>query len=158
MSDILRLCPRPPAWAVDWAALNECFPWVRGLAGCPQDPVFHAEGDAWVHVRLVCEALAALPAWRGLPEGERQVLFAAALLHDVAKPECTRTEADGRITSRGHSRRGAVTARRVLWGLGLPFAFREQVAALVRRHQVPYHLADRADAQRLAIEVSQTAR
>jgi predicted kinase len=158
MSDLLRLCPRPPAWAVDWAALDEGFPWVRALAGCPQDPVFHAEGDVWVHVRMVCEALAELPAWRGLPEEERQVLFAAALLHDVAKPECTRPEPDGRITSRGHSRRGAVVARRLLWGLGLPFAFREQVAALVRRHQVPYHLADRADASRLAIEVSQTAR
>jgi len=40
----------------------------------------------------------------------------------------------------------------------VPFAVREQVTALVRHHQVPYFLLDRADAQRLCIEISQTAR
>jgi predicted kinase len=151
-------CPRAPSWAVDWAGLNERFPWVRNLAGCPQDPVYHAEGDVWVHTRMVCEALAGMPAWRSLPDGERQAVFAAALLHDVAKPACTRTDPGGRITSRGHSRRGAILARQILWRLGVPFAVREQVAALVRHHQVPYYLVDRPDAQRLAVEVSQTAR
>jgi predicted kinase len=157
MNGLFALCPQPPAWQVDWAALTERFPWVRDLAGCPQDPVYHAEGDVWVHTGMVCEALAGMPAWRSLPEAERQGVFAATLLHDVAKPACTRTDPDGRITSRGHSRRGAILARQILWRLGVPFAVREQIAALVRHHQVPYYLVERADAQRLAIEVSQTA-
>jgi predicted kinase len=80
------------------------------------------------------------------------------VLHDVAKPECTRVEADGRITSRGHSRRGAVLARGLLWRMGVPFALRERVCALIRFHQTPYFLIDRADGPRLAIEISQTAR
>jgi predicted kinase len=142
---------------VAWEQLDGGYPWVRDLAGCPQDPIYHAEGDVWVHTRMVCEALAALPAWRDLAEEERRVVFAAALLHDVAKPQCTRTEADGRISSRGHSRRGSIQARQILWRLEVPFAVREQVAALVRHHQVPYFLLDRDDAQRLCIEVSQTA-
>jgi predicted kinase len=154
----LDFCPQPPSWAVDWDGLDETFAWVRNLAGCPQDPVYHAEGDVWVHTRMVCEALAGMPAWRWLPEAERQVVFAATLLHDVAKPTCTRTDADGRINSRGHSRRGAILARQILWRLGVPFAVREQIAGLVRHHQVPYFLVDRPDAQRLAIEVGQTAR
>jgi predicted kinase len=158
MNALFSFCPRPPAWQVDWATLDERFSWVRNLAGCPQDPVFHAEGDVWVHTRMVCEALADLPAWRSLPEAERQVVFAATLLHDVAKPACTRPGPDGRLTSRGHSRRGAILARQILWRLGVPFAVREQITALVRHHQVPYYLADRPDGQRLAIEVSQTAR
>jgi predicted kinase len=107
---------------------------------------------------MVCEALAALPAWRGLPEGERAVLFAAAVLHDVAKPDCTRHEPDGRISSRGHSRRGSITARNVLWRQTVPFGLREQVTALVRFHQVPYYLIERGDPRRPAVEVSQTAR
>jgi predicted kinase len=156
--DLLALTPRPPSWQVDWTALDERFPWIRDLAGCLQDPMHHAEGDVWIHVRMVAEALAGMAAWRSLPEGERQTLFAAALLHDVAKPACTRTDPDGRITSRGHSRRGAILARQILWRLSVPFAVREQIAALVRHHQVPYYLVDRGDAQRLAIEVSQTAR
>src|SRR5262249_28014693 len=38
------------------------------------------------------------------------------------------------------------------------FAWREEVIALVRHHQVPYCLLDQPSPQRLAIEVSQTAR
>jgi putative nucleotidyltransferase with HDIG domain len=107
---------------------------------------------------MVCEALAALPAWRGLPDEERRIVFAAALLHDVGKPDCTRVEPDGRIHSRGHSRRGAILARQILWRLRVPFAVRERVTALVRHHQAPYFLLERDDAQRWCLEISQTAR
>jgi predicted kinase len=157
VSTIVLPCPAPPSWRVDWQALQE-YPWVRALAGCPQDPQHHAEGDVWIHLRMVCEALAALPAWRALPAEERQVVYAAALLHDVAKPACTRTDADGRLSARGHSRKGAIMARQILWRLGVPLREREQVAALVLYHQVPFHLLERADCQRRAITVSQTAR
>lgn len=158
MFDPFPICPQPPDWRVDWGTLDASFPWVRNLRGCPQDPVRHAEGDVWTHVRMVCEAMAAMPAWRALPEIERKILFTAALLHDVAKPACLRTEADGRLSTRGHSWRGAIMARRILWRMGLPFAYREQITALVRHHLVPLYLADRENPQRLAIEVSQTTR
>jgi predicted kinase len=49
-------------------------------------------------------------------------------------------------------------ARGLLWRQTVPFAVREQVAALVRYHQLPYFLIDRDDALRLCIEASQTAR
>jgi predicted kinase len=150
-------CPAPPSWQVDWDALQE-YPWIRELADCPQDPHHHAEGNVWIHLRMVCEELAALPAWRALPEEERWAVSAAALLHDVAKPACTRTEPDGRVTSPNHSRKGAVLARRILWRLGVPLGLREQVCALVRHHQAPFHLLERDDCRRKTITVSQTAR
>jgi predicted kinase len=75
----------------------------------------------------------------------------------VAKPDCTRVE-DGRITSRGHSKRGAIRARALLWGMNFPFAAREQVAALIRFHQIPFFLIDKADGRRTLYEVSQSAR
>jgi predicted kinase len=158
MSDLLDACPGPPDYRVPWEELDREYEWVRNLAGCPQDPIHHAEGDVWIHTRLVCEALVALPAWRALPEVERRVLFAASVLHDVAKPECTREEPDGRITSRGHSRRGAVVARRLLWRLGVAFALRERVAGMIRYHQAPYFLIEREDSRRLALEISLSAR
>ena len=99
MSDHLPLCPEPPNWLVAWDELDRIYPWIRRLAGCPQDAIHHAEGDVWIHTRMVCEALAALPAWRSLPDEERHIVFAAALLHDVGKPDCTRREPDGRISS-----------------------------------------------------------
>ena len=149
--------PAPPAWHVDWLALTGQFDWIAAMRDCPQDPIFHGEGNVWTHVGMVCEALAALDEFRALPEPERQILFAAALLHDVAKPACTRSE-DGRITSRGHSLRGAVSARRILWDLGVDFTAREQVCALVQYHQQPFHLFNNPDPQRKAFLISQKAR
>jgi predicted kinase len=158
MSASIFPCPGPPDWRVDWDTLDREYPWIRRLADCPQDPRHHAEGNVWIHLRMVCAELAALPAWRALPEVERATVFAAVLLHDVAKPDCTRTEPDGRVTAPGHSRRGAILARQILWRLGMPFARREQVAALVRYHQTPFHLLANADSLRKAVTVSMTAR
>jgi putative nucleotidyltransferase with HDIG domain len=135
----------------------QVFPWVRRLADCPQDPVHHAEGDVWIHTRMVLETLLAMPAFRALPAADRDAVYVACLMHDVGKPSTTRVE-DGRITAKGHSRAGELLARRLLWGLGAPFALREAVCALVRYHQIPFYLVDRADAQRVAAEVSLSAR
>ena len=150
--------PGPPSWKLDWDALAAQFDWVRALRGCPQDPIHHAEGDVWTHTRMVLEALVALPVWRTLPVNERESVFWASLLHDVAKPECTRTEPGGRVTARGHSTRGALLARRILWRLALPFEEREAICALIRFHQTPFFLIERDDARRTAAAISQVAR
>lgn len=155
---LLAYLPGPPDWRVDWMALDAAYDWVRELAGCPQSPLWHAEGDVWIHTRMVLESLCALPAFRALPEPERTVVFLASLLHDVAKPECTRIEPDGHISSRGHSRRGAVRAREILWRNGVAFAIREAVCALIQHHQVPFTLIERSDGERTAIAVSQVGR
>jgi predicted kinase len=157
MSSAAFRYPAPPDWSVDWEALTDEFAWIRAMRDCPQDPVFHPEGSVWTHVGMVCRALAGLNEFRALREAERQILFAAALLHDVAKPLCTRQE-NGRISSRGHSQRGAVIARRILWEAGFDFRQREQVCALVRYHQQPYHLLNAEDAQRTVFRISQTVR
>lgn len=157
MSEQLPWCPAPPDYRVDWEGVLREFPPVAATAGCPQDATHHAEGDVLVHTRMVVEALASMPGWRALAPAEREVAFTAALLHDVAKPACTRVEG-GRITSRGHSRRGAVAARALLWGRGLPIGAREQVANLIRFHQIPFFLIDKDDARRTLFEVSQSAR
>ena len=157
MNNAFPPCPQPPDWKIDWATID-AFPWIHDLKDCPQNPVRHAEGDVWIHVHMVCEAMAALPAWRQLPERERQIVFTAALLHDVAKPACTRIESDGSVSSRGHSWRGAVRARHILWRRGVPFAEREQIAAIVRHHLVPFFMAESQNPFRLAVEVSQTTR
>jgi hypothetical protein len=62
MNVLLSLCPQPPSWQVDWTTLQMGFPWIDNLAGCPQDPLFHAEGDVAVHTRKVLKALVRLRA------------------------------------------------------------------------------------------------
>ncbi|GAA2376672.1 hypothetical protein GCM10010432_37720 [Catellatospora methionotrophica] len=75
----------------------------------------------------------------------------------MAKPDCTRHDGE-RVTAHGHSRRGELTARRVLWELGAPIGDREHVAALVRHHQVPFWALERPDLEQIALRVSLTAR
>ncbi len=117
----------------------------------------HAEGDVAVHTRMVLEVLRDMRAWQDLPEEERRAVYVASLMHDIAKPATTREEG-GRITAKGHSRAGELLARRILWELGAPFALRETVAALIRYHQIPFFLIERDDAQKVAAEVSLSAR
>ena len=156
-------CPGPPDWRLDFAALVERFDWLRRLERCPQDPQWHAEGDVLTHVGMVCGELVALRAWRELPAGARHVVFAAALLHDVAKPLYTREE-DGRIRSRGHSVGGMRLARRILaedpaFGAGgTPFHVREQVVGLVRHHGLPGVFLDKPSPERAVITAAVTAR
>lgn len=157
MSSLTLLDAPLPGAPVPWDEL-QVFPWIRALEACPQDPVHHAEGNVWIHTRMVLETLCALPAWIALPAAERQAVYLACLLHDVAKPATTRTDEHGRVTARGHSRRGELMARRILYELGAPFALREQVCMLVRYHQIPFYLIERDDASRLAAEISTVAR
>lgn len=131
---------------------------ARAMRACPQDAVHHAEGDVWTHVGMVCRAMSALPEWQALPVDERGLVYAAALLHDVAKPQYTRVEDDGRITSRGRSARGALLARRLLWERGVDGGVREQICSLVRFHQVPFYLIEREDAARMVRRMSQSLR
>ena len=145
-------------------ALRAGFPWLEPLGECPQDPLFHAEGDVLTHLGMVLAELAALPAFRDLPEGDRHVVFAGTLLHDIAKPECTRIEDDGRVRSPGHAVKGVYKARRILTDdpafapHGTPFAVREQVLGLVRWHGLPANYLEKPDPLRAAILAAVTAR
>lgn len=155
--------PAPPEWAVEWDALAARFTWLGALAGTPQDAAFHAEGDVLTHTRMVAEALARLDAWRALPAEERSALFAAALLHDIAKPACTRIAPDGRVTSPGHARAGALRSRELLLTRAClnatpPFAAREQIAQLVRHHGLPLWFLEKPDPERAVIAASQSVR
>jgi putative nucleotidyltransferase with HDIG domain len=115
------------------------------------------------HTHMVAEALAAMKTWRLLPEVERSALFAAALLHDIAKPACTQIDAGGRISSPRHARVGAHTARYLLWlgeGFDSPLSleWRERVTRLVRHHGLPLWFFEKADPARVVIAASQSVR
>ena len=112
--------------------------------------MFHAEGDVQIHTRMVCEALVEDPRWRRLGPQERASVFWAALLHDIAKPACTRVDAGGRVTTPGHSRRGQIAARRILWHMEVPFSQRERICHLITHHQIPFYLLERDKPERRA--------
>lgn len=139
----------------DWAELQEQFGWVRDMDGVPQDPIYHAEGDVAVHTRMVLAALEALPEYQALAPQEQEILWAAALLHDVEKRSTTVIEDDGRITSAGHAKKGAQTARQILYrDVPAPFHIREAVVKLVRHHGLPLWLFHKPNPKKAAVMAS----
>ncbi len=148
MQRFLNALPGPPDYRYDWAALDGLtglHNLLADMARTPQNPKWHGEGDVLTHTRLVCEALCGLPAFRELPEKPRQMLAAAALLHDAGKAKRTRLDAD-ELVSPGHAASGSRLVRELLWteyGLSGEMEgrrFRETVCWLIRHHGVPPHL------------------
>jgi putative nucleotidyltransferase with HDIG domain len=156
-------CPEPPAWELDWPAIETEFAWMEPMASCEQDLAWHLEGNVLIHTRMVCEALVAMDSWRVLPPEDRSVLFAAALLHDLGKPLVTREE-DGRIRSPRHAAKGAQAARLLLWQGLLPtdsldrLRLREQIVALVQHHPLPLHFFNLTGFRRKVFATSQVVR
>lgn len=116
----------------------EIIPTLSELSKTPQDKFYHAEGDVWTHTKMVLDELQNTTNYQNSIAEKKFIMFYAALLHDIAKPACTKFEDDGRITSAGHSKRGAIDARILLWKLKVPFHIREAICNIINTHQVPF--------------------
>jgi predicted kinase len=150
---------RPPDGGTpDWDRLARDHVWFRSMETCPQDPVHHQEGVLGIHLRAVHKELLALPEFNAMPQDDKDVLELAVLLHDVAKPATTRIANDGRVSQPGHSAKGDIMARRILWEDGVPFSMRESVCALIRFHQQPFHLLSKPDAEKRLFRISVASR
>lgn len=139
----------------EWSTLKSEFSWIRDMQGIPQDPVFHAEGDVETHTSMVVTSLVSMREYKELQEQDQHILFASALLHDVEKRSTTVTEQDGRITSRGHAKKGELTARNILYTqIPTPFLIREAITKLVRYHGLPLWIFEKPDPAKAAITAS----
>ncbi|MGV3588797.1 MAG: AAA family ATPase [Adhaeribacter sp.] len=138
-----------------WPALVQQFDWVAAMQEVPQDPRYHAEGDVATHTQMVLAALQSEPAYQDLPRQKQEILWAAALLHDVEKRSTTVVEEDGSITSRNHAKKGEFTARQVLFrDIPTPFFLREEIVALVRLHGLPLWLLQKPNPPKALLEAS----
>lgn len=138
----------------DWEHLEEQFDWVADMRNVPQDSIHHAEGDVATHTQMVLNALTRTPSFQKLKTEEQEILWTAALLHDVEKRSTTVVEDNGRITSHGHARKGEFTTRRLLYELGIPFHHREHIAALARYHGLPLWLMEKTNPVKALLEAS----
>ena len=140
---IRALCPTEDSAGYDWAECCEVFPRLRALETTPQSTIYHAEGNVGIHTRMVLDALLESDHFQAATGTRRETLFLAALLHDLCKPETTVVDpVTGDIGQPGHSRRGAVDVRALLWRAGVPFALREAVSRIIAVHQVPFFAFD----------------
>ena len=140
---IRALCPTGASAGYDWADCCDVFPRLHALETTPQSPIYHAEGNVGIHTRMVLDALLESDHFQTATGARRETLFLAALLHDLCKPETTVVDpVTGDIGQPGHSRRGAVDVRALLWRAGVPFALREAVSRIIAVHQVPFFAFD----------------
>ena len=98
------------------------LPEVVAMAGVPQPPEFHPEGDVWSHVRLMLE----------IAEQPSPTLAWSVLLHDIGKPP-TYSVAD-RIRFDGHDAAGAQMAAEVCRRLRLSTSDTDRICALTAQH------------------------
>ncbi len=134
---MLELLPKDSA-LVNYNNFIEVFPGLEELSRTPQDKYYHAEGDVWTHTQMVCHELLGLKEYKEASDRDKFVMFYAALFHDISKPACTKLEEGGRITSAGHSKRGATDTRIMLWKADVPFDIREDIVNIIATHQVPF--------------------
>jgi predicted kinase len=135
---------------VNWAILEQ-LDWAIAMQSCEQDSEWHAEGNVLIHTKMVVEALAQVPEYQALDNEDKTILCYAALLHDVAKPQCT-FEENGRIVSPKHAKIGEKVARDLLWDM--PFMMREQICSLVRLHGLPLWSMDKSNPNLTVIAAS----
>jgi len=113
------------------------FPEINALAGVPQEPERHPEGDVLAHTKLCLDALARLQEWRQSDPVRRRYLTLAVLAHDFGKPSTTaRIERRGtlRWMSPGHEDAGGPLAETFLGRIGAPLQLIDRVRPLVAHH------------------------
>ncbi len=128
------------AAAVESRLLFIAIPELAALHGFAQRHPQH-DSDVLVHTLRVVGEVEATP-----------VLRLAALLHDVAKPECV-LWLDGVTHFYGHDRLGAKMAEGILRRLRLPGEVVDRVVGLVSNHMFPWTEAGPKGYRRLRAEV-----
>jgi predicted kinase len=138
----------------DWDQLKK-FSWVNDMHGVPQSPVHHAEGDVAIHTNMVLKALQNMQEYKELPGQEKEVIWTAALMHDVEKRSTTVTDERGDIVSPGHAKKGAFTTRRILYrDFAAPFEIREEIVGLVRYHGLPLWVLEKPNPAQSLLKAS----
>ncbi|MGL4611385.1 MAG: AAA family ATPase [Trueperaceae bacterium] len=135
------------------AAFGHVFDLLHRLKDTPQDAIWHAEGDVFVHTEMVLAQVYKLleTSAKYLSKEKRLTLILGALFHDIAKPMTSRVEIrDGRerITSPGHADKGRSYLAYTLLELGLSPVLARAVMALVGHHHDPKKLVKREQPER----------
>ncbi len=114
----------------------KCFPVLDTMARTPQDPVWHPEGNVFIHTVHACDAAVTIAQREGLDENQRTVLLLATLCHDFGKIETTVRNDRGRWIAPGHAERGSDLAAAFLRGMHASEQVVDLVLPLVAQHMV----------------------
>lgn len=123
---------------MDSSLLQYILPELMDMVGenAVQDPLWHPEGNAWTHTKMVLDVVA-----ENADEEKDFALMLGVLLHDIAKPVTMAKHPqviDGvevvRVSNKGHAEKGAVMARAICNRLRLSAEVTNRVSEIVRMH------------------------
>ncbi|HEY6803468.1 MAG TPA: HD domain-containing protein [Pyrinomonadaceae bacterium] len=131
-----------PSIGLEWlrklGVLEKLFPEIQGLIDVPQDPVWHPEGDVFIHTQLVIDQ--ARQIVDDLEYPQKVTVMLAALAHDFGKPPTTEF-LEGHWRSRGHEEAGVGPTTLFLDRLNVHsiegYDVRKRVIAIVKDHLRP---------------------
>jgi tRNA nucleotidyltransferase (CCA-adding enzyme) len=124
--------------ALELGVVAKLFPELQALAGCPQEPEWHPEGDVWVHtLQVIDEARTRID---DLERPQQLTVMLGAVCHDLGKPPTT-AFIDGRIRSMDHEEQGVPPATALLDRLNVRsidgYDVRRQVLGITAQHLKP---------------------
>ncbi|PYR24869.1 MAG: polynucleotide adenylyltransferase [Acidobacteria bacterium] len=126
------------ALALDLGVVAKLFPELHALAGCPQEPEWHPEGDVWIHTLQVIDR--ARTRIDDLVRPQQLTVMLGALCHDLGKPVTTAV-IDGRIRSMDHEEQGVPPATALMDRLNVHsidgYDVRKQVLGITAQHLKP---------------------
>ena len=113
--------------------IQRYFPELQALIGVPQSPIWHPEGDVWIHTLMSVDKMVDLK--RG-DDKESLKMMLAVLCHDLGKATHTQITPE-KISAIGHEKAGVEPTKSLLYRLTNEHNFIESILPLVRHHLVP---------------------
>jgi tRNA nucleotidyltransferase (CCA-adding enzyme) len=110
------------------------FPELEALINVPQSPIWHPEGDVWIHTMMCIDEMVLL---FGKDEKLNLKHIFSVLCHDLGKATHTTIEEDGRIRAIGHEEAGVEPTRTFLYRITNEHDFIASILPLVEHHLKP---------------------
>ena len=137
------------------------FPELQAIIDVPQDPIWHPEGDVWVHTMMTIDAMASIIRSKevGVRSNKDKLKFMFAILcHDFGKVATSTTEEDGRVRAIGHEKAGIEPTKSFMYRLTFEHDLIKSILPLVEHHLKPSQFyaqgAKSAAIRRLATKVN----
>ncbi|HIT87843.1 MAG TPA: AAA family ATPase [Candidatus Coprocola pullicola] len=128
---------------------------IQQLKYMEQNYDYHEEGNVYCHTKLVCEYIIENHFF-ALESKQKNILFTAALFHDVGKQYSTKIE-NGKIVSPFHGKKGEKLFREFFFKnqqFFIPLKEREQIANLIAFHMLPMNFIEKVEIDYFLIKAS----
>jgi tRNA nucleotidyltransferase (CCA-adding enzyme) len=109
------------------------FPELHALIDVPQSPVWHPEGDVWIHTLMTVDKMVTLKI--GNEKHDLKMMF-AILCHDLGKATHTQVTPE-KISAIGHEKAGLEPTERFMYRLTNEHDFIKSLLPLVEHHLAP---------------------